>query len=200
MARRELDALLGHEVEKRVMRRRGGAMHRLDDALIGLRAGDRQDLRKALGDRLRLGAHAAGDDDLAVLLQRRADRLQQLGLGAVEKAAGVDDDHIGAGMGARELVAFGAQPRDDALAVDERLGTAERDEGDARGGAERSVWILHGAHCHGGPPLQSQARAYAVSAPRRAKSATAAKMMASIMNATPTSPRPGLAARSLRKD
>ena len=34
MARRELHALLGQEIEKRIMRGRGGAMHGLDDALI----------------------------------------------------------------------------------------------------------------------------------------------------------------------
>ena len=148
MARRELDALLGHEIEKRVMARRGGGVDGLDHALIGLRAGDRQNVGEALGDRLRLGAHAAGDDDLAILLQRRADRLQRLGLGAVQKAAGVHDHDIGPRMGARKLIAFGAQARENALAVDERLGAAERDEGDARrlfGGRGRVGGdVLHG--------------------------------------------------------
>ena len=107
-------------------------MHGLDDALIGLRAGDRQHVGEALGDRFGLGAHAAGDDDLAVFLQRGADRLERLRLGAVEEAARVDDDDVGPGVGARQLVAFGAQLRENALAIDERLRAAERDEGDAR--------------------------------------------------------------------
>ena len=56
-------------------------------------------------------------------------------LRAVEEAAGVDDDGVGAGMRWRKLVALGAQPGDDALAIDERLRAAERDERDARRGA-----------------------------------------------------------------
>ena len=64
-----------------------------------------------------------------------ADRGERFRLGAVEEAAGVDDDRVGAGVAARELVALGAQPREDALAVDERLRAAERDEGNARRGA-----------------------------------------------------------------
>ena len=142
MARREFHALFRHEIEEGIMRRRRGAMHRLDDALIVLRLGDRENVREFGENVGRIGAHAAGHDDLAVLLQPRLDRLQRLGLGAVEKAAGVDDDDIGAGVGLRQLIALGAQLRDDALAVDERLGTAERDEGDARGGIFRR---RHGA-------------------------------------------------------
>ena len=108
------------------------AMHRVDHALILLRAGDRQHLRKPVGDLLRLVTHAAGDDDLAVLVQRGADRGERFLLGAVEEAAGVDDDEIGSGMLAGELIAFRAQPRDDALAVDQRFRAAERDEAHLR--------------------------------------------------------------------
>ena len=73
------------------MRRRRGAMHGLDHALVLLRAGDGEHAGIALGDLLGLGAHAAGDDDLAVLGQRLADRRERFRLRAVEKAAGVDD-------------------------------------------------------------------------------------------------------------
>ncbi|MGB5087466.1 MAG: hypothetical protein WBO09_23355, partial [Methylocystis silviterrae] len=34
------------------------------------------------------------------------------------------------------------------FAIDEGLRTAERDEGDARGGAQRPLLFLHGAPCH----------------------------------------------------
>ncbi len=61
------------------------------------------------------------------------------GLGAVEKAAGVDDDGVGAGVAARQLVAFRAQLRQDPLAVDQRLRAAERNEGNARRRARRCV-------------------------------------------------------------
>ena len=82
--------------------------------------------------------------------KRGADRLQRLGLGAIEKAACVDDDHIGAGVAARKLIAFGAQPRDDPLAVDESLGTAERDEGNARRGGDSGFsQVIVGIFAHG---------------------------------------------------
>ena len=57
----------------------------------------------------------------------------ELRLCAIEKAAGVDDGEIGAGMLARQLITLGAQPRNDALGVNERLRAAERDEGNAGG-------------------------------------------------------------------
>ena len=66
---------------------------------------------------------------------RRADGGEQFRLGAVEEAAGVDDDEIGAVVLARELVALRAQPRDDALGIDQRLGASERNKADFwRGG------------------------------------------------------------------
>ena len=61
--------------------------------------------------------------------------------GAVEKAAGVDDDRVGPGVIARKLVAFGAQPRQNAFAVDERLRAAERNERNARRGVSRAFWF-----------------------------------------------------------
>ena len=65
------------------MRRRSGAMHRLDHAFVLLRTGDGEHLRKPLRNRLGLGSHAAGDDHLAVLGQGLADGPEQLLLGAV---------------------------------------------------------------------------------------------------------------------
>ena len=78
------------------MLRRHRAMHGLDHALVLLRAGDGEHVRIVRDDLLGLRAHAAGDDDLAVLVKRLADRGQRLRLGAVEKAAGVDDHEVGA--------------------------------------------------------------------------------------------------------
>ncbi len=40
-------------------------------------------------------------------------------------------------MLARQLIAFGAQARDDPLAVDQRFGAAERNKGNARRGGHR---------------------------------------------------------------
>ena len=56
----------------------------------------------------RLRAEAAGDDDLAVLGQRLADRVEALPHRVVDEAAGVDDHEVGAGEGLRGGVALGA--------------------------------------------------------------------------------------------
>ena len=138
MARREPHALAGNEIDELVARRGRCFAHRRHHAVEFLRTGDRRNIGESVADRLGLRAHAAGDDHLAVLVHGFADRGQGFRLGAVEKTAGVDDDRVRAGVGARKLVTFGAKSREDALAVDERLRAAERDEGyawaRARGG------------------------------------------------------------------
>ncbi len=88
-----------------------------------------------LADLLRLGAHAAGHDDLAVLGHGLADGLQGLGLGAVEEAAGVDDHHVRPVMLLGQLVALGAKLGDDALGIDQGLGAAQGYERDFRRGS-----------------------------------------------------------------
>ena len=110
-------------------------MHGIEHAFILLRSRDREHAGIGGLDLLGLGAHAAGDDHLAVLGHGLADRAEQFLLGAVEKAAGVDDDDVGAVMLARELIAFGAQPRDDALGIHQRLGASQGYKADfGRGG------------------------------------------------------------------
>ena len=99
-------------------------------------------LGKALADRLWLRPHAARHDHLAVLGERGADRLERFGLGAVEEAASVDDDSNRRPHGdASKRIAFGAQLRDDAFRVHERLRAAERDERNARRGMSRAFWF-----------------------------------------------------------
>src|ERR1700761_9252766 len=83
---------------------------------------------------LRLRAHAAGDDDLAVLGHGVADGRERFLLGAVEEPAGVDDDDIGAVMLARELITLRPQARDDALGIHQGLGATERNKADFRRG------------------------------------------------------------------
>ena len=107
------------------MRRRHRLVHRAHDALVGLRAGDRQHAGKAVADLLGLGAHAAGDDDAAVFGDRLANRGQALLLGAVQEAAGIDEDHVSTLVIGRHGIAIGAQFGEDAFAVDQRLGAAE---------------------------------------------------------------------------
>ena len=93
-----LDRCPGHQVEIRRAAHGGGFVHRADDLFVLMRAGDGQHLREASADRVRLAAHAAGDDDAAVLGNRFADRFERLLLGGVEEAAGIDQHHIGAGV------------------------------------------------------------------------------------------------------
>jgi hypothetical protein len=81
-----------------------------------------------------LRAKAAGDDHLAVLVQRLADGVERFGDGGVDEAAGVDDDEVGTVVRWGDHIAFGPKLGQDLLRIDERLGAAERDEAHARGG------------------------------------------------------------------
>jgi len=113
-----------------------------DDLFILLRAGDREHSREARTDDIGFLAHAAGDDDPAVLGNRFADRFQAFGLGAVEEAAGVDQHHVRARIIGGHVVAVGAQLGHDPLAVDQILGTAERNQ--AHAGRPRNGRGFHG--------------------------------------------------------
>src|SRR5690606_31127123 len=75
-------------------------------------------------------AQAAGDDHLAVLGHRLADRIQRLGHRRVDEAAGVDHHHVRIVVAGHQLIALDAQLGEDALGVDQRLGAAEADETD----------------------------------------------------------------------
>ena len=93
-----------------------------------------------------LGAEAAGDDHLAVFVQRLADRVERLRDGGVDEAARVDDDQVRAVVRRRDRIAFGAQLRQDLLGIDERLRAAERHEADARWRGGRT--FARGCHGH----------------------------------------------------
>jgi hypothetical protein len=73
---------------------------------------------------LLLGPQAPRDDHLAVRGERLADGAEGLLDRGVDEAAGVDDDEVGAGVVGRGGVAFGAQLREDALRIDQRLRAA----------------------------------------------------------------------------
>ena len=142
MARGQLDALGRHQIQIGIMGGRGGLMHGLHHALVGLRAGDGQHAGIGLADGAGLGAHAAGDDHLAILVERRADGGEGFRLGGIEEAAGVDHHGVGPRMAAGQLIALGAQAGDDPFGINQRLGAAKGDEGNLGGGA--LIYVGHG--------------------------------------------------------
>ncbi len=143
MARRQLDAVVRHQIHERVVTRRQRGMHCLHDALVVLRAGYRQHLRVRLANLLRALAQAAGDDDLAVGVHRLADRVQRFGHCRIDEAAGVDHHHIGSVVAGHDVVALYAQLGEDAFGIDERLRAAKADEADFR------VQLGHGSRSLG---------------------------------------------------
>ena len=142
MPRRELDAFGRQQVEEGIVTRRQHAMHGLEHALVLVRTGHGENLRIARGNLFGFGAHAAGHDYLAILGKGLADRGERFRLRAVEEAARIDDREISAGVRAGQFISLGTQARDDPLAVDQRLRTAERDE----------AYFRRAPDCRGGMP------------------------------------------------
>ena len=132
VARRERDAGGGQKIHERIRRGRHGGMDGIQHLLILMRAGDGQNAWMRAGDILRIGPQTAGDNHLAVLMQRLTNRLKTFRLGAVEKAAGVDNHRLCAGVIGADGIALRAQAGQNALAVDQSLGTAQRYHADGR--------------------------------------------------------------------
>jgi hypothetical protein len=84
---------------------------------------DGEDCGVLVPDQLLLHPKAPGDDHLAVLRERLANRAERFLDRGVDEAAGVDDDEVGACVGLRGFVALGTQLRQDALGINERLRT-----------------------------------------------------------------------------
>jgi hypothetical protein len=136
VARRQLDALRRHQVDERIVRLGHVQVDGVHHLLRGVRAGDGQHLRMDLADQVvaarlaRLRAQAAGDDHLAVLGQRLADRVQAFLDRVVDEPAGVDHHQVGARVALARAVALGAQLREDELGVGQGLGAAQGNKGD----------------------------------------------------------------------
>jgi len=77
-----------------------------------------------LGDHALLRGEAAGGDHFAVLGKRLADRVERFLDRRIDEAAGVDDDEVGVVVARRGGIALGTQLSEDALRIDEGLGTA----------------------------------------------------------------------------
>src|SRR3954465_3498642 len=87
-------------------------------------------LRMLREDAFRSRAQTTRDDDLAVLFQSFADRLERFIHGGIDEAAGIHDHHVRGIVRRRHLITFGAQLRDDAFGIHERFGAPEADEPD----------------------------------------------------------------------
>jgi hypothetical protein len=79
MLRRQLDPLWWQQAGEWVVRLRQVRVHMLQHLVGGMRTGHRQHLRMRLANHIFARAETAGDDHLAVLVQRLADRLERLG-------------------------------------------------------------------------------------------------------------------------
>ena len=148
MARREFQTTFGDQIDERIGDGGRCFMHRIHHILILMRAGDCQHAGEACTDQFGFIAHAAGDDDAAVFGDCLTDRFERFLLRGVEKAAGVDQHDVGPRIIEGHLIAIGAQFRQDAFAVDERLGAAKRNHADlGRGGECRCHDAAHIGCC-----------------------------------------------------
>ena len=145
MAGRQLQSRFGHQVHIGRWRMRCGVMHGSHDRLILMRPTDRKNAREARADHVGFIAHAAGHDDTAIFGNRLTDRFERFFLRAVEKAAGVDQHHVRPGIVGGQAITVRPQLGQDALAIDQRLGTAERNHADLGRGGERC--------CHEAAPI-----------------------------------------------
>lgn len=145
MARRKFDPLRRHQIEKRIMGGRHGAMHGLDHAFILLRPADRQHIGILGQNAFGLSPHAACHNDLAVFGHRLANRFQRFIAGAIEKTAGVDNHHLGPGIIGRDGIALGPQMSEDALTIHQRLGATEGNNADGRRFFSRLGGFAHDA-------------------------------------------------------
>ena len=143
MRRRQSQTGTRNEVEKRCVRRRRSSVDRTHHRIVLMRPSDSENVRKRIADALVLHAKAARDDDAAVLRHRLANRLQAFGLGAVEEAAGVHHDDVRAIVARGDRIALAAQPRENALGIDQRFRAAEADETDLRLGCVLLRYLWH---------------------------------------------------------
>ena len=133
----ELDAGRRHQIDKWVVWLRQVRVHVLHHFILGMRSGDGEHLWMNLLDEIataltRLGAEAAGDDHPAVFGQRLADRIERFLHRGIDESAGIHHHQVGAGVVGRDLVALGAQLRDDLLGIHQRLGATQRNKADFR--------------------------------------------------------------------
>ncbi|EHB41061.1 hypothetical protein SEENIN0B_00909 [Salmonella enterica subsp. enterica serovar Infantis str. SARB27] len=105
-------------------------MYVLQNLLIAMRPGDFQYFRMHFADLIFFCAQAAGDDYLTVFVQRFANGFQRLLYRAVNKATGINDNHIRIVIAWHNVIAFGTQLSQDAFRINEVFRTAQGNEAD----------------------------------------------------------------------
>jgi hypothetical protein len=132
MARGQLQAAFGHQIEEGVWRDRCGFVDGTYHGLILMRAADCEHLGIFRTDHLSFVAKTACDDHPAIFGKCFTDGFQRFFLGRIEKATGIDENDVGAFVVGRQAVTVAPQLGQYALAIDERLGAAERNHADFR--------------------------------------------------------------------
>ena len=133
MTRSELDALFRNQAQERVVLWFGHiVVNVLQNLFVAMRPGDFQHLRVDFTDLIDFRAQTAGDDHLAVFVKRFADCFQGLLNRTVDKAAGINDNHIRVVVAWHNIIAFGTKFGQDAFRIDEVFRAAEGDKADFR--------------------------------------------------------------------
>ncbi len=107
-------------------------MHMFQHLLVAVWTGDFQYLRMDFADLIDFGAQTTGDNHLAVFSECFTDGFQRLLHGAIDKAAGVNDHHVGIVVARHDVIAFSAKFGQDTFGIHQVFRTAQRDEADFR--------------------------------------------------------------------
>jgi len=131
--RRQLDAGLGDQIRKRIMRFGKMMVDMPHHLLRRMRPGNRKHLGMDARDHIAAigvaaGPQTAGDDDFAVLGKCLANRIERFCDRVIYEATGIDDHQVGVLVARRNLVSLGPQLRNDQFAIDQRLWAAKRNE------------------------------------------------------------------------
>ena len=131
MPRSQLDPFRRNQIDERIMRRGQMLMHRFNHRLVGMGAGDLENLRMTRPNFLFPRPKATGHDDLAIFPQGLPDRIERLFNRSIDEAAGIDDNQVGIAIGWHQVIAFRSKLRHDLFAIDQCLGAPETNETDA---------------------------------------------------------------------
>ena len=107
-------------------------MDSIQNLFVLMRASNGQNLGMRAGDILWIGPQTAGDNHLAILMQRLTNCLKTFRLGTIKKAAGVHNHRFCARIIRADRIALGAQAGQNALAIDQSFGASQRDHTDGR--------------------------------------------------------------------